>query len=246
MNKVNWDEFAQLGSLRSVLDQKDQSNFKNRLIDAIQWEGLKRYLNPGTKLLDFGCGTGRFSSRISAMKIDYIGIDSSVGMIEKAHGLNPLNIYINFDGLSIPCKDNEFDTVLFCGVFQYIIGQDECEKIVREIVRVLKPGAIILLLEQASLSQSMSGTVNRSSTELDYINVLSEHFKVESIDRIRSCEMPQLSYFSFRIAKRLPYIFPWFLNRLASNEVKMYKKMNEQYYKTIKYYDFLLKAVVRE
>lgn len=237
---IDWDRFSQLGPLRAVLDQKDAGDAKNRLIDALHWNALRPELTGRERLLDFGCGTGRFAKRIQRLGIHYTGIDSSAGMIQKAREHNEQALFIYFDGIRIPFGDREFDTCLLCGVFQYIIHQAYYHTVVKELSRTLKPCGKLLLLEQASLCGKMSGTVERPSSEQDYVDALSPWFDVKEIRRIRSCLLPQLSYISFRIAKRLPTIFPFFLNQLAKREVKAYQRQDKQYYKSVDYYDILL------
>lgn len=77
----DWDKFSKLGMLQAVIDPNDCRGFKNQLIDHIHWISLQKFLIESKRLLDFGCGTGRFAARIRNLQIEYIGIDSSSGMI---------------------------------------------------------------------------------------------------------------------------------------------------------------------
>lgn len=243
---VDWDELAERGPLSSVLDPRDQAEFKNRLIDAIQWAALKQHLpRGGARLLDFGCGTGRFARRIQALGIDYAGVDASAGMIAHAKKSNAEAHFEVFDGKALAFPDGAFDVCISCGVFQYLVGEPECAPLLGEIARVLEPGGLLLLLEQASLSQRKSGTVARSSTEADYRAVLEQRFTVEGSQRVRSSKNPELSSLSFRIMKRLPFAFAWYLQRVAEAAVARYKGMDEAYFRSLDYYDFLVRARAR-
>lgn len=245
MTRVNWDSWAALAGLRAVIDPNDPEGFKNRLIDALHWEALRCALKRGTRLLDFGCGVGRFANRIADRGISYVGIDSSQRMIEAAKRENPRGQYHRVTGAATPFDTGEFDACLFSWVFQYIIAEEHCEAIVAEVARVLRPGGSLLLLEQASASGGKSGSVSAVSTEGDFERAISSRFDVASVRRIRPCGTPQLRYLSFRIAKRFPRVFPVYLRYLAAREVRRYERQPMQYFETALYYDVLLTATRR-
>src|ERR1700737_3616962 len=84
-NPDDWDSYAELGALRAVIDPNDSQGFKNQLIDQIQWSLLRRKLAGSKRILDFGCGTGRFAFRIHRfIGAAYAGIDRSTTMIRVA------------------------------------------------------------------------------------------------------------------------------------------------------------------
>ncbi|MGH8231620.1 MAG: class I SAM-dependent methyltransferase, partial [Steroidobacteraceae bacterium] len=60
--------------------------FYNRAIDVTQRRALGRWLavGPGTRVLDVGCGVGRWSRRLAAQGATVTGIDLSATMIEQA------------------------------------------------------------------------------------------------------------------------------------------------------------------
>lgn len=101
MTSPNWDQYANLGILQAVIDPADSQGFKNRLIDRVQWRLLQPKLENTKSLLDFGCGTGRFASRIGDMGIEYAGIDTSENMIRIAKKINQSSDFqfADFNGL---------------------------------------------------------------------------------------------------------------------------------------------------
>ena len=50
---------------------------------------FENYLKPGDKVLDLGCGNGRWFKLFKTYNIDYIGVDSSVKLIDIAQKNNP-------------------------------------------------------------------------------------------------------------------------------------------------------------
>jgi SAM-dependent methyltransferase len=162
----NWDHFVTLGDpLRSVLDMNDETGVKNRLIDHIHWLALKRWLPWQGKLLDLGCGTGRMASRISERGLLYFGADTSRNMIAAARRAKQGDVvkFVYYDPPKTPFDNGAFDTLIVIGVFQYLIGRPEGVGFVQEAHRLLRPTGQLIMIEQASLSDQSSGTVDRPS-----------------------------------------------------------------------------------
>ena len=94
------------------------------------------------RLLDLGCGTGR-----NFVKFDgkIYGVDFSEEMLKHAKEFvekNKLNIeLIKSDVSKLPFKDDFFDAAIFSAVLHCIPSKEEREKSLKELFRVLKPGA---------------------------------------------------------------------------------------------------------
>jgi len=70
------------------------------------------------KVLDVGCGTGRFSTLFSDTQ--YIGIDTEPKMIERAKRLCPTKTFQIGDVYHLEFDDNEFELVLCNAVLHHI------------------------------------------------------------------------------------------------------------------------------
>lgn len=105
---------------------------RNRLLRAISFHAKKL---SGT-MMDFGCGSKPYKSLFDVE--NYVGVDFE----------NPGHPHINeqidvfYDGHTIPFENNHFDSVFSSEVFEHIFNLDE---ILKEINRVMKPGAIMLI-----------------------------------------------------------------------------------------------------
>lgn len=109
-------------------------------------------IQDGDKILDLGCGNGRFVELFSdpdkygaSKKIDYVGIDISEKLIEIAKQRYPDKNFQVFDGLKIPFNDQSFDKVFCIAVLHHIPGADLRNKFLKEIWRVLKPDGKLVL-----------------------------------------------------------------------------------------------------
>jgi ubiquinone/menaquinone biosynthesis C-methylase UbiE len=111
-------------------------------------------LKPSAKVLDVGCGPGKWTETFAKIGCAVTAIDISSKMIELAkkrlqkEKLEDVNFHLmNVSELNLP--NNVYDMVNCVTVLQHIFDEEEWKKAVHEIVRVTKPGGYILLFEMA-------------------------------------------------------------------------------------------------
>ncbi len=242
MHANNWDELSQLDQLRPVIDPNDAKGSKNLLIDLMHWNALRKHLNSSGNLLDYGCGIGRYCSRIRARGINYSGVDTSLGMIRKAAQIHKLNCFHHFDGKNTPFPAGSFDVVFLSEVMTYLLGSQSAQDALNEIKRVLKPEGRLLMIEQASISNRKSESASRIVTEDDYRKALEEGFVVKQMYKVRS---PDFSNLTCRIidSPKVPLsIFRCMSGLIAHHESVLVKKAGDDYFRTTSYYEFLMEA----
>lgn len=104
--------------------------------------------NPQT-VIDIACGTGDSSIALAKAGVPRIvGLDISEGMLGIAEQkVAKTNYDIHFqlaDALNLPFNDNSIDAVMIAFGVRNFENRSECLK---EILRVLKPGGVLLILE---------------------------------------------------------------------------------------------------
>jgi MPBQ/MSBQ methyltransferase len=103
----------------------------------------------GAKLLDIGCGTGRFAIPLAIkLRFKVTGADFSKEMLEKARekdtgGLITWDIQ---DAQNLTYPDNSFDIVFMSHLLHHC---DDPDKVIRECQRVLKAPGVILEIGRA-------------------------------------------------------------------------------------------------
>ncbi|MCR5002735.1 MAG: bifunctional demethylmenaquinone methyltransferase/2-methoxy-6-polyprenyl-1,4-benzoquinol methylase UbiE [Bacteroidales bacterium] len=106
---------------------------------------------PGGKVLDIACGTGDFSIAIAKKTTATVtGFDLSAGMLKimdekvKAEGLDGRIETLQGDCEKMPFQDNSFDCVTIgFGIRNF----EHREEALKEILRVLRPGGKLIILE---------------------------------------------------------------------------------------------------
>lgn len=109
-------------------------------------------INPDTKLLDLGCGTGQTLAYIAGTyPCKLVGVDINSQMLFKAtQRFKMENLYINLvqaDVMELPFPSNTFDIALSESVTVFTT----INKTLKEYARVLKTGGILLAIEMTAV-----------------------------------------------------------------------------------------------
>jgi demethylmenaquinone methyltransferase/2-methoxy-6-polyprenyl-1,4-benzoquinol methylase len=101
-------------------------------------------VGPGDRVLDVATGTGDLAIELAARGADVTGSDFSVGMLDVARRKAPQLRWEHGNALALPYPDDAFDaaTVGF-GARNY----SDLERGLREMVRVVRPGGRLVVLE---------------------------------------------------------------------------------------------------
>lgn len=125
--------------------------FSDMTVRKDEWDWLTRHLQkmPHDSVLDIGCGPGSFLRQIAGQITLGVGVDASQGMIEVAQTQSQSYENLSFqkiDGPFLPFADDSFDVVLSVLSFRYL----DWDPILTEILRVLKPGGEILVIDMVA------------------------------------------------------------------------------------------------
>lgn len=102
----------------------------------------ERFIRPGAKVLDLGCGDGSTSGPwITSRGSSYLGVDVSNSGVETARGRG-LNASVIEDAADTGLPGDTFDVVTCIEVLEHLFLPLEAA---REIHRVLKPGGIVIV-----------------------------------------------------------------------------------------------------
>ncbi|HHF2858429.1 TPA: class I SAM-dependent methyltransferase [Vibrio diabolicus] len=122
----DWDGLAKNWESNPATEQFAQSVFE-QLQQLTQLDGIK--------VLDFGCGTGQLSQRLSPMVKDIVALDASEAMIEELDKKELVNVEPVVDALSRglvaqhPAFRGQFDLVVASSVLAFVEDLDASLKI---------------------------------------------------------------------------------------------------------------------
>jgi SAM-dependent methyltransferase len=148
--------FAGEGAGLAAVCAYGMPEFYNRAIHLEQRLALRRWLDvePGTRVLDVGCGVGRWSRLLAAKGAQVTGVDLSPTMIAQAQRRAVA------EGVAARCSfrvqdlsqlkiEGQFDLVLGVTVLQHILDPQLLRAAVRGMAARLAPGGRMILLEAA-------------------------------------------------------------------------------------------------
>ena len=113
--------------------------YSSWVLNTLQWHGNER-------VLDIGCGTGRYFDNLSQRFADihYVGLDRSMGMLTAHRASSGL---VNGDAMTLPFSDDYFDVVVAGHMLYHVENVDHT---IQEIKRVLKPHGTLLVITNSA------------------------------------------------------------------------------------------------
>lgn len=99
-----------------------------------------KYLSPGCKILDLGCGSGRDSACFSSMGFDVTAVDGSEELCKRVQENHGIHAHcIKFEELSFV---SEFDGVWACASLLHV-RKAQMQDVLGKVSAALKPGGIL-------------------------------------------------------------------------------------------------------
>ncbi len=149
-----WEKRAEKGKLPAVIDPGDLKGGKNSYIDTLQKSAIQKALGKEKRgfILDFGCGSGRFSDLLARRCKFLLGLEITHQMLLLAKDESRCSNsgFVLFDGLNLPIKERKSDVVVSINVLQYISDDSELKKVLSEVQKSLKPGGKFICIEQVT------------------------------------------------------------------------------------------------
>jgi ubiquinone/menaquinone biosynthesis C-methylase UbiE len=148
------------------------SEYENRALDRVQQRLMKSALANidlnRKEVLEYGCGTGRWINFFKQYGCYWNGVDISNNMLKIAKNHYKGSKIDKVTNNKIPYPDKSFDLVYSVTVIHHNPYEQQ-EKIVAEMVRVLRDGGYLLLLEDLGENVDFNMFPRRKSSWIDLV-----------------------------------------------------------------------------
>lgn len=148
---------------------------------ARRWEFLRRELRPGLRVLDLGCGDGRFTADLAAAGAHVTGADVAQAAIERARRrvVDAEFTRVEIDG-ALPFDDGAFELVWGSEVIEHV---SDTARWLSEVRRVLVPRGVLLLTTPShSRLRVLLGGIERFSEPLgDHLHLYTRRSLSETL-----------------------------------------------------------------
>lgn len=162
-----WEEraqrFARVEEGLPAVCSYGMPRFYNAYIQATQRRALAPFLHVGAsdRVLDVGCGVGRWSLQMAARGADVTGIDLSRSMVAEAsrraaaQGLSSHCRFLEHDLADLELEGT-FSRIVVVTVLQHILEESRLREAIARLARHLRPGGRLIALEAAPTRRETS------------------------------------------------------------------------------------------
>lgn len=212
-SSVYWEQravrFAREGEGLAAVCSYGMPAFYNKAIQWTQRHALRPHIGTwsGRRVLDVGCGVGRWSLQLAAQGNHVVGMDLSQTMVDVARRRaveQGLSCRFQQGNVVHADLDDRFDSILVVTVLQHILDPVDVRRAIDNLVRHLNPGGSLVLLEAAPTgAQDRCDTnVFHARCESDYRELLMEAGL--RVDRISGVDPIPLKTWLLPYYKKLP------------------------------------------
>jgi len=156
----SWFDTPHYHRLYAGHDRLEAVRFVDRLVE---------WLHPRAeaRMLDLGCGAGRHARALADHGFDVTGLDLAADTIRRARRHETSRLHFVHQDMRVPFGHERFDVVFsFFTSFGYFAGDDEDERVVRNIADALRPEGT-LVLDYQNVAWSERRLVAAEEREID-------------------------------------------------------------------------------
>ncbi|SDG00874.1 amino acid adenylation domain-containing protein [Fontibacillus panacisegetis] len=137
--------------------EAEVDEYRDRVVEL-----ARPYLNSQSNVLEIGCGSGLIAFSIAPMVNRFVGLDPSKVVLEM-NRVRSAELQLGhtewLEGYALQLEGMEassFDLILMASTVQFFPGYFYFEQVVREAMRCLKPGGVLIIADVMDLRQKES------------------------------------------------------------------------------------------
>lgn len=176
------------------------------------------------KVLEIGCGTGKFAQMLDLNEIEYHGFDLSQAMIKEAKAKNLAGDFFIADARSFELEQ-KFDVIIcFMDTINYLTSENDLKKAFKQISKHLNSGGIVLF------------DIHREEN----LENFADYYELGYLDNL---QYSWLSTITNERQKIVSHNFEFIEGQNHIKEIHKQKIESLEYYKKIVKKDFTIRAI---
>jgi 2-polyprenyl-3-methyl-5-hydroxy-6-metoxy-1,4-benzoquinol methylase len=145
---------------------------------AVRRRFLLEHVCPGDRVLDVGCGEGRFAEELAATGASVVGVDLAAEPLRRAHARNPqLDLRLVAEEGPWGLVDSSFDVVWAGEVIEHV---PDTAAWLSEVRRVLRSGGTLLISTPAHSRLRLLGLALSRRAFAEHFDPRGEHLRFYS------------------------------------------------------------------
>lgn len=127
-----------------VLFDDDVGPFTDRVVEALAAHGVQ----PGSEVLDAGCGTGRYAGELARRGFVVKGIDASEELVAYGNESNVpdgADVHLSVGDLRGLAAPESFDAIVCRGVLNDLLDEDDRSAVIARLAASLRSGGVLVL-----------------------------------------------------------------------------------------------------
>lgn len=206
-----------------LLESIEKRKIVKKLIGSLKFQ----------KLMDAGCGDGRFCYDIKNYSKNIVGIDYSSKALRFAKAFNPNIKFILKDLANISFKE-EFDVIVCIETLEHI-PHEKLKKVIKNFYRALKPkGKLIITVPSTNVKVERKHYQHFNDSKIR--NLLSNEFSIKKIFGFHKLGIENiffkiLKYFSFFtfLSNKIFFMYLDFLRKIYRKRLMICEPKKAQY-----------------
>jgi SAM-dependent methyltransferase len=174
-------DYAQTVERSIAFSGREHAFFLRAKVQILTSVLARQVVDMGTlAVLDAGCGIGAIHPTLVTQVKTLDGCDLSGPCLERARVNNPGVIYTRSTGVNLPYESASFDMVTTTCVLHHVLPH-EWKQYVSELVRVVRPGGLVVIIEHNPYNPLTRLAVRRCA--FDHDAILLTHFVTQRLLR---------------------------------------------------------------
>lgn len=127
-----------------------------------EFDHFLAYTKKHTKVLDLGCGSGRFYDFLKPKQVSYLGIDHNSHLLDLARKNFPEARFQLDDLMDLKLEEEAFDNAFCIAAFHHVPTKIMRQKVLADIHRSLKPDGVLILTVWNLFQWKYAGAILKS------------------------------------------------------------------------------------